>query len=123
MTTINLDGTLSACTLGAGAALETLRPAHTCVCMCAYMITCTVFPRQSRPGASTDVQGVQNDSPALAAARFLEQATTGRPGGPVSGREEAVQVPARPAAPWWGPAAGVGGGTPGSEPHGPACQP
>lgn len=121
MTTINLEGTLSACTLGAGAALETLRPAHAHVCMCAYMLTYSVCPRQSRPGASTDVQGVQNDSPALAATRFLEQATTGRPGGPVCGREEVVQVPARPATPRWGPAAGVGGGAPGSEPHGPAC--
>lgn len=67
--------------------------------------------------------GVQNDSPPLAAACFLEQVTTGRPGGPASGRDEKVQVLARPATPWWDPAAGGGGGTPVPEPHGPEFQP
>lgn len=85
------------------------RKPRACTRACAYMLTCTVCPRQSPSGAKINMPGVQNDSPSLAAMRFLEQVATGRPGGPESGRHEKGQVLAHPAAPWWHAATGVGG--------------
>lgn len=101
MTAITLGGHLRLPPPGAQGQPQKPLDLHTHV----HTLSRTTCPRQSPPGAK--MLGLLNDSPP-AGMHFLEQVTTGSPGGgPKSGRDEKAQVLTCAASPHWDPAVTV----------------